>query len=121
MTCHGTLDLHDWASSSHFDLDDYLQILLTLSTTLHGLHAEDFTHNDLKTDNVIVGERNVPTLIDVGLASPRDTCPYWYNVSLDVESKRAANYGHLAPEIYSGGRARPSADVYSFGKLLQMA
>nr|XP_027226856.1 receptor-like serine/threonine-protein kinase At1g78530 [Penaeus vannamei] len=118
MTCHGTLDLSAWASR-HFDLDEYLQILQTLSTTLHSLHAEDFTHNDLKSDNVIVGERNVPTLIDVGLASPRDCCPFWYNESRDVESVRAANYGHLAPEIYCGGKAHPSADVYSFGKILQ--
>ncbi|XP_027235191.2 tyrosine-protein kinase FRK-like [Penaeus vannamei] len=120
MTCHGTLDLQAWASR-RFDLDEYLKMLLALSTTLRGLHAEGFTHNDLKADNVMVGERNVPTLIDVGLVSPINSCPFWYNDmrnARDVESERASRSSHLAPEIYRGGRADPSADVYSFGKVL---
>jgi len=114
MTCHGTLDLQAWASR-RFDLDEYLKMLLALSTTLRGLHAEGFTHNDLKADNVMVGERNVPTLIDVGLVSPINSCPFWYN---DMRNAHASRSSHLAPEIYRGGRADPSADVYSFGKVL---
>nr|XP_027212464.1 proto-oncogene serine/threonine-protein kinase mos-like [Penaeus vannamei] len=123
MTCHGTRDLHSWLCT-RFNMEEYLKMLLSLSTTLLALHTEGFTHNDLKTDNVIIDERNVPTLIDVGLVSRKCARPYKCNSDKDVgelESRRAKRHGHLAPEIFRGGKARPSADVYSFGRILFVA
>ncbi|XP_069975783.1 uncharacterized protein [Penaeus vannamei] len=80
MTYHGPLEFHKWICK-HFDLDEYLEILLALSTILHGLHTAGFTHNDLKGDNVVVDRRNVPTLIDVGLVSFINSRPYRYNAT----------------------------------------
>ncbi|XP_063593344.1 uncharacterized protein LOC134770413 [Penaeus indicus] len=125
MTRHGDTTLASWIDS-HMALIPCLEILLDLAGILEGLHSQGFAHNDLKDDNVMLdfelGQVRV-TLIDLGLATKFCQCPFIYNRGRSrdaLESQRSENHFHLSPELFRGGPAAPSTDIYSFGALVEM-
>ncbi|XP_027232238.2 uncharacterized protein [Penaeus vannamei] len=126
LTRHGDASLASWLDR-HFAPTPCLEILLELAGILEGLHGLGFVHNDLKEDNVMLDLGHGPirvTLIDLGLTSTFRRRPYIHNRGRDraaLEFRRALSRFHLAPELYRGGPALPSADVYSFGVLLEVA
>ncbi|MBL8113118.1 MAG: serine/threonine protein kinase, partial [Acidobacteria bacterium] len=75
-------------------------------------HAEGITHRDLKPENVMVGEGDTVSILDFGLARSEKSP----NLTRHGEVLGTPNY--MAPEVLRGGRALPSADVYSIGVML---
>jgi hypothetical protein len=87
------------------------QIALSVATALRELHDHDIVHRDLKPDNVL-SLGGCWKLADFGISK---------NVSRVVTQKTFQRYGTLgyaAPEQFQGVEARPSADVYSLGKIM---
>jgi serine/threonine protein kinase len=87
------------------------EIGLSIATALKELHDHDIVHRDLKPQNVL----SVGTewkLADFGISKNRERV---------INQKTFQQYGTLgyaAPEQFQGVEARPSADIYSLGKLL---
>lgn len=83
----------------------------SVATALRELHEHDIVHRDLKPDNVL-SLGGCWKLADFGISK---------NVSLVMTQKTFQRYGTLgyaAPEQFQGVEARPSADVYSLGKIM---
>ncbi|MEV0597143.1 serine/threonine-protein kinase [Nonomuraea cavernae] len=75
-----------------------------LATALRTLHAVGIAHRDLRPENVLLSPGG-PTLIDLGVAAPG---------SLGTRT-------YLAPEVVTGRRAGPAADVFAWGAVLLFA
>jgi len=87
------------------------EIAVSIATALKELHDHDIVHRDLKPQNV-VSHRNEWRLADFGISK---------NLSRLVTQKTFQQYGtrgYAAPEQFQGVEARPSADIYSLGKIL---
>lgn len=92
-------------------VDDARAIAVGMATALKELHDHDIVHRDLKPRNVLLIGKDWK-LADFGISK---------NCAAAMTQKTFQQYGTLgyaAPEQFQGVEARPSADVYSFGKVL---
>lgn len=79
-----------------------------LLEALEALHAAGWVHRDVKADNVIVGDDDRVTLIDLELS---DDAPH---------RRGAGSPGHLAPELLAGQDATPASDLFALGAMLAL-
>jgi len=92
-------------------VEEAKQIALSVATALQELHDHDIVHRDLKPGNVL-SLGGCWKLADFGISK---------NLSRMMTQKTFQRYGTLgyaAPEQFQGVEARPSADVYSLGKIM---
>ena len=87
-----------------------------IAETLHFIHSKGFLHNDLKTDNVLIdrgdGDQFRPVIIDFGKSKETRSV---------VGFKRAAQIEYIAPQVKLGEPESPASDIFSFGKMLELA
>ncbi|OZC91753.1 hypothetical protein CH254_04545 [Rhodococcus sp. 06-412-2C] len=84
---------------------DPFRVAVEVAQGLSTLHGQGLVHGDLRPSNISFGSAGV-NLIDYGLDFNRPVRSY--------ESR------YLAPEyLIRGGEKTPSADIYSYGKLLR--
>ncbi len=109
----GDLEQHVQSQNngSGLPVADAREIALAVAGALEELHANDIVHRDLKPRNVLaIGE--AWKVADFGISK---------NLSRLVTQKTFQQYGTLgyaAPEQFQGVEAKPSADIYSLGKLM---
>ncbi len=87
------------------------EIATSIAAALKELHSHDIVHRDLKPPNVLCLHSRWK-LADFGISK---------NLSRVVTQKTFQQYGTLgyaAPEQFQGVEAKPSADIYSFGKVV---
>ena len=87
------------------------QIALEVATAIQDLHGHDVVHRDLKPGNVL-NAGGQWKLTDFGISK---------NLGRLITQKTFQQHGTLgyaAPEQFQGCAARPSADIYSLGKIL---
>ena len=75
------------------------------------MHSLGISHRDLKSDNIMITRRNEAKIIDIGLGDSEDSVVY-------KQSLGTAQFG--APEQQKPYVGDSRADVYSFGKILEM-
>ncbi len=98
----------------------YYYLLLIAKDLLNGLkytHNKGIIHNDIKFENIMIDTKNVPRIIDYGLAC---------NIigTNDLGKYCTSNGGtviYIAPEYLSRGVRLPSSDLWALGILLYMA
>ncbi|MCR9115475.1 MAG: BREX system Lon protease-like protein BrxL [bacterium] len=105
-------DLQDYVESKGGELEpkEAKEIGLTIAIALKELH-KIVVHRDLKPPNVLAS-RGQWKLTDFGISK---------NPSRLVTKRTfrtAGTLGYMSPEQFEGVEAKPSADVYSLGKLL---
>lgn len=97
-----------------------LDVFRRLCATLAYLHGEGLVHRDLKPDNVIVREDDVPVIVDFGLA-----VSFRHEGGREVlEEDPTLSMGTLtciAPEQIRGELADARADLYAVGCMLHLA
>ncbi|TLD71588.1 hypothetical protein FEM03_05445 [Phragmitibacter flavus] len=89
------------------------QILLTISSAVQYAHDHGILHRDLKPQNILLDEKNVPMLGDFGLARADDRNP---NFSRSLAA--LGTPGYSAPEVAQGRAPSAAADIFSLGAIL---
>jgi hypothetical protein len=90
---------------SYFNVQESVQIGLTLSSALQHLHEHRLVHRDIKPSNIIFVEGRTK-IADIGLVAQLG--------SGTERLTRLGTEGYLPPE----GPGAPTADVYALGKVL---
>lgn len=105
----------DLAHASDRSLTHRLRTFLKLCEGVAYAHRAGFVHRDLKPENILLGPAGEVHVMDWGLATAVEG-------AVDREDARASaagTPGYAAPEQERGVPARPSADVFSLGVLLE--
>jgi serine/threonine protein kinase len=89
-----------------------LTLFLKVVDAVAAAHHEGIVHGDLKPENVLVGRRGEPTIVDFGLARSERDGPMGL-------AGPGGTPGYAPPESFDAGApATPAADVFSLGVLL---
>jgi len=94
--------------------ESYAKILLGVAQGLSYLHDLTMMHRDLKAENILLTDSNIPKIADFGLARARDKgMKRMHTISVGT-------YSHMAPEVIAGDY-EISCDIFSFGIMITEA
>ena len=98
-------------------------ILVDLCSALEYIHTKGFLHNDLKLDNVVLGntvsEKFRPFIIDFGKACQSD-CGRKYSLSSEQREIYKKEHSQVAPDLRDGLVVQSHlTDIYSFGRIVK--
>ncbi|MBF0105442.1 MAG: BREX system Lon protease-like protein BrxL [Deltaproteobacteria bacterium] len=95
------------------EVSEAKRIGINVAEAIREIHAQDIVHRDLKPANILYAvQDDIWKLTDFGISK---------NLSRLMTQKtfqKAGTLGYTAPEQFEGVQAMPSADIYSFGKML---
>jgi serine/threonine protein kinase len=96
--------------------------LRNIARVVARLHDGGIVHGDLKPGNIRYNEEGACVLLDLGLArhqvAVRQNSTLRASVVSVTGEKIAGTLEYMAPEVMSGGRPGPAADVYALGVIL---
>ena len=89
------------------------QIATQILGGLGAIHRAGLVHGDMKSDNVLVDDRDRVTIIDFGLTRSRNTRPYWLD-----DHVLSGTPDYMAPELIRGEPMTSAADLYAVGVII---
>jgi serine/threonine protein kinase len=96
-----------------FKVADALEITKQTAKALEYAHGQRLIHQDIKPDNIMIGENNQVKLADLGISKTFD------EVENDDGQKRVMGTPHyMAPEAALGKKVDHRVDIYSLGATL---
>jgi predicted ATPase len=98
-------------AASSAPLNIKIDLCIQMFQALAYLHHRRIIHRDLKPDNALVTKGHLK-LLDFGLAILHD------RQELDEEEGISGTVSYMAPEILSGAKGSPRADLYAAGIIL---
>lgn len=117
---NGTLGmlLHDGECAGLLEWDTRFKIALGVAEGLSYLHHDcvpAILHRDVKSHNILLGERYESCLADFGLARLVEDDS---GGSFSANPQFAGSYGYIAPEYANMTKISEKSDVYSYGVVL---
>ncbi|GII95214.1 hypothetical protein Ssi02_54450 [Sinosporangium siamense] len=101
------------AGGRRFAGADLHRLGTAVATALTAVHEAGVIHRDMKPDNVLIGPDG-PRVIDFGIARTLE-------MSLTATGMVAGTPTYMAPEVFTGQRAGPPADVFAWGGIMLFA
>ncbi|RJL35669.1 WD40 repeat domain-containing serine/threonine protein kinase [Bailinhaonella thermotolerans] len=92
---------------------DLHRLATAVATALTAIHEAGVIHRDLKPDNVLLAPDG-PRVIDFGIARTME-------MSLTATGLVTGTPTYMAPEVFTGHRAGPPADVFAWGGIMLFA
>lgn len=92
------------------DWKEVASLGVKLGGALESAHRAGVLHRDVKPENVLLSRFGDAKLADFGMAC--------FRLADDEADTRVTTLAHAAPEVVAGGRATPSADIYSLASTL---
>ena len=109
--------------NTHESQREWYRIMYECADALLFIHSKEHLHNDLKGDNVIIGDADHslhPVIIDFG-KSTTIAKGKLYRLSLRDQEKYRKHHKHIAPDVVRGTHPQsPASDVYGYGLLLSL-
>ncbi|OHS98450.1 Serine/threonine-protein kinase HT1 [Tritrichomonas foetus] len=98
------------SNTINLDPTDLTLIAYGISAGMQYLHSHKIIHRDLKTQNVLIDENNLPVIADFGSSRKQET-------SRAMTGLFGTTH-YMAPEFIQGEEYNEKVDVYSFGLIL---
>ncbi|KAK3566244.1 hypothetical protein QTP86_030032, partial [Hemibagrus guttatus] len=116
--CSGRELLYSLAERDVYSEMHVCELLRQLLSGVDYLHGRHIVHLDLRSDNVLVTDRNVVKIVDLGSAQPF-TPGHTLNIEHIKEMTESKVYIVLpkAPEILQGHGVGPATDIWALGVL----
>ena len=99
----------------------WIRIIAKAAGALARIHEKGFLHNDLKSNNVVLDDRDGvynPVIIDFGKSVPISGARGPKTLSAERQTQYAREFPHIAPEIVGGVKGQSTAsDVFSLAKI----
>ena len=100
-----------------------IDILIQVSNGLNFVHNKGFLHNDLKLDNIVLGNSVSKPLkayiIDFGKACLSDHGKKYHLSAKEIQTYKE-EHSHIAPDLRDGHISQcPATDVFSLGRILK--
>lgn len=96
-----------------FKVGEALEIIRQIAKALEYAHGQRLIHQDIKPDNIMIGENNLVKLADLGISKTFD------EVESEEGSKRVMGTPHyMAPEAALGKKIDHRVDIYALGATL---
>lgn len=104
-------DLLTYARDLQLDIEQRLQLFLTVLQGVECAHQNLVIHRDLKPSNIIINQYGIAKLVDFGIARSISS-------SVSNETERWFTAQYCAPEQFRGDHLTTSCDIYSLGVIL---
>ena len=96
-----------------FKVGEALEIIRQIAKALEYAHGQRLIHQDIKPDNIMIGENNLVKLADLGISKTFD------EVESEEGPKRVMGTPHyMAPEAALGKKIDHRVDIYALGATL---
>ena len=108
------LDLkNSLATTGPLASDAAIDLIVPVANALTYAHERDLIHRDIKPDNIMLGDKGEPILMDFGIAKLLTE-----NTSLTQTGVGIGTPAYMAPEQAQGQSITPATDVYALAVVL---
>jgi serine/threonine protein kinase len=117
----GTLSARIQAKKRPIPFAEIRRYATQLASALDYAHMQGIVHRDIKPGNVLLGTDGNVFLSDFGIARFYDSSPdvlSTIQVSLTSTGEIFGTPSYMAPELFRGEQAEPTADIYALGVML---
>jgi serine/threonine protein kinase/Tfp pilus assembly protein PilF len=94
------------------EIEEIIDIGLQIGSALSSAHEAKIIHRDIKSDNIIISEKNKAKIIDFGLAKLID------QARITKEGLIAGTVAYMSPEQLKAKKVDHRTDIWAFGVVL---
>jgi eukaryotic-like serine/threonine-protein kinase len=119
-----TLDAEVATRGGRLSLTEALQIIEPVASVLDAAHAQGVVHRDLKPSNIMITNRGIVKLLDLGLAKVTDLGAGGLTTNLTVSGQILGTPHYMSPEQWGESQRDGSeeidgrTDIYSLGVIV---